>query len=111
MALWISIGSFLVTLVGLISNIHGPRKNRRIERARVYDKVYHDASDLLIYNYRLRREEPYMSDDKFLEKAVNEYESFHWLEQMYGYNLEYPAGVESEEEKKELFPKSKDGAR
>ena len=107
-AIFISLGSLLVSLGGLIFSIHSSRKARRIERARVYDKVYHDASDLLVYNYKKKMEEPYRSEDKFLEKAVNDYENAHWLEQMYGFNIDYPGGVESEEEKRDYRKKVSD---
>lgn len=107
-AILISLGSLLVSLSGLLISFHNSRKARRIECARVYDKVYHDASDLLIYNYKRKTEEPYISDDKLLEKAVNEYENSHWLEQMYGFNVEYPEHIDSEEDKRDYRKKVSD---
>ncbi|WOD11372.1 hypothetical protein RPW65_00365 [Pseudomonas sp. NyZ704] len=99
-AILTSLGSLTISLGGLLFSIHSTRKARRIERARAYDKVYYDASDLLIYSYKTRIKEPYTSEDKFLEKAVNEYENQHWLEQMYGFNFEYPEHIESEDDRR-----------
>lgn len=98
-AILISFGSLVVSLCSLLFSIHNSRKARQSERARVYDKVYKDASDLLLYDYKRKLEEPFVSEDKDLEKAVNEYENSHWLEQMYGFNLVYPNGIESDEDK------------
>lgn len=98
-AILISLGSLLVSLSGLLFSVHNSRKARKAERLRAYDKVYHDASDLLVYNYKKKLEESYVSDDKALEKAVNEYANSHWLERIYGFNLEYPEGMESKEDK------------
>ena len=47
-AIFISLESLLVSLGGLVFTIHDSRKARRAERAIVYDKVCHDASDLLV---------------------------------------------------------------
>lgn len=97
-AIYISIGSLAVSIFGFLFSIRQFKANRRIERAKVYDKVYHDACDLLIYHYKNKLEEPFVSEDKDLEKAVNEFENVHWLEQMYGYNTYIPSNIKDEEE-------------
>lgn len=89
-AIYISLGSLVVSSLSFLFAVSQSRNTRKIERAKVYDKVYHDASDLLLYHYKKKLDEPFVSDDKELEKAVNEFGNAHWLEQMYGFNTHAP---------------------
>lgn len=104
-SLYISIGGFLISCLGFINTVRQARNSRRIEKLRVYDKIYHDVCDLLLFDYKLKFDAPYQADDKVLEKAVNEYAGLHWLEQMYNYtNYEY-ASFQNEEEKRAFHQK------
>lgn len=98
-AIFISFGSLFVSLVGVIYSIYNSQKARRLERIRVYDKVYHDVSELLLYSGKRNLNQSYVCNDKLLEKAVNDYESSHWIEQVYGLNIDYPECVKSIEDK------------
>lgn len=86
-AIYISLGSLAVSSLSLLFAIRQSRLNKKSERLRAYDKVYHDASDLLLFHYRKSIEKPFESEDKDLERAVNEYGNAHWIEQTYGYNI------------------------
>lgn len=98
-AIAISLGSLIVSISGFAFSIYTSRKSRIIERARIYDSVYHDASELLLYVYKGILDEPFTSDDKDFEQAVNEYGNLHWVEQMYGSNCLYPNDAQTFEEK------------
>ncbi|HIE8685810.1 TPA: hypothetical protein ACXPYP_002278 [Klebsiella pneumoniae] len=98
-SLYISIGGFLISCLGFINTIRQARNSRRIEKLRVYDKIYYDVCDLLLFDYKLKFDAPYQADDKVLERAVNEYAGLHWLEQMYSSNEYDYTSFESEEEK------------
>ncbi|PKI11357.1 hypothetical protein CXF78_00055, partial [Shewanella sp. 11B5] len=79
-AIFISLGSLLISALGFVFAIRQSKINRKLEKIRAYDKVYHDASDLLLYDYKKQLGKLFESEDKYLEKAVNEYASAHWLE-------------------------------
>jgi hypothetical protein len=98
-AIYISLGSLVISSLSFLYAIHQAKVNRRIEKARAYDKVYHDASDLLLFHYKNEQEKPYESSDKDLEKAVNEYTNAHWLEQTYGFNMHLPISAKTDIEK------------
>lgn len=84
LSLYISIGSFIIACLGFFNTLRQASITRRNERLRVYDKVYFDVCDLLLYDYNLKKNAPYVSEDKILERAVNEYGELHWLEQYSG---------------------------
>lgn len=104
-AIYISLGSLAVSSLSFLFAIRQSKLNRKIERSRAYDKVYHDASDLLLYHYKKALDKPFSSDDKDLEKAVNEYSNAHWLEQTYGLNIHLPESVETVQEKADFYEK------
>lgn len=51
---------------------------------RTYDKIYFDVCDLLLFDYKLKAQKTYNSEDKDLELAVNQFNQLHWIEQIYG---------------------------
>lgn len=106
-AIYISLGSLAVASLGLLFSIRQSKKNRKIERLRAYDKVYHDASDLLLYHYKKALDKPFTSDDKDLEKAVNEYSNAHWLEQTYGFNIHMPESLDTKQGKLDFLEKAR----
>jgi hypothetical protein len=98
-AIYISLGSMVISALSFLFSLRQSRIAKKNERIKVYDKVYHDASDLLLYHYKNTQQKPYTNDDKDLERAVNEYANAHWLEQMYGFNFYVPDSIRTEEEK------------
>ncbi|MFL7053624.1 hypothetical protein BCS65_21420 [Vibrio cyclitrophicus] len=98
-AIFVSIGSLAISSLSFAYSVRQSRLNRKLEKARAYDKVYHDASDLLLYHYRNQITQPFRSEDKYLENAVNDFGSAHWLEQTYGTNITYPPNVVTNKEK------------
>jgi hypothetical protein len=101
-AIYISLGSFAVSSLSFLFSVRQSKLNKKSERLRAYDKVYHDASDLLLFHFKNSVEKPFSSDDKNLEKAVNEYANAHWVEKTYGVNTYMPDDIETDEEK-QLF--------
>lgn len=83
-SLYISIGGFIISCLGFLNTIRQSRYNRKIERLRVYDKIYFDVCDLLLFDYKLKSQKTYHSEDKDLEQAVNQFNQLHWTEQVYG---------------------------
>lgn len=104
-AIYISLGSLAVSTFSVLFSLRQSRIAKKNEQARVYDKVYHDASDLLLYHYRNEQDAKFESEDKDLERAVNEFSSAHWLEQTYGFNFYTPAHIKTEEEKRQFCNK------
>lgn len=104
-AIYISLGSLVVSALSFLFLIRQSKIAKKNERARVYDKVYHDASDLLLYHYKNEQESTFESEDKDLERAVNEFSSAHWIEQTYGFNFYIPEHTKSEEDKREFCNK------
>ncbi|MFY9142322.1 hypothetical protein [Sulfuricurvum sp.] len=104
-AIYISLGSLAISALSFFFSLRQSRIAKKNERIRVYDKVYHDASDLLLYHYQSTQAKPYVNEDKDLEIAVNEYASAHWLEQMYGINFSLPNSLTTEEEKQNFSKK------
>jgi len=84
LAIYISSGSLIISFLGFANSIRQSINSRKNERLRIYDKVYHEVCDLLLHDYKKKQSEPYVSDDKALENAVNSFEYLHWLEQLYG---------------------------
>ncbi|WP_417701387.1 hypothetical protein [Pseudomonas sp.] len=107
-AIYISLGSLAVSSLSLLFAIRQSRLNKKSERLRAYDKVYHDASDLLLFHYRKSIEKPFESEDKDLERAVNEYGNAHWIEQTYGYNIYIPESLSTEEDRCNFREKVRD---
>lgn len=107
-AIYISLGSLAVSSFSFLFAVRQTKLNKKNERLRAYDKVYHDASDLLLFDYKNSIEKPFVSDDKDLEKAVNEYANSHWLEQTYVFNIYFPDSLESDEEKRTFNQKARD---
>lgn len=83
-SLYISIGSFIISCLGLLNTIRQSKYNRKIERLRTYDKIYFDVCDLLLFDYKIKSQKTYISEDKDLEQAVNQFSQLHWMEQIYG---------------------------
>lgn len=83
-SLYISIGGFIISCLGFLNTIRQSRYNRKIERLRTYDKIYFDVCDLLLFDYKLKSQKTYTSEDKDLERAVNQFNQLHWIEQIYG---------------------------
>lgn len=83
-SLYISIGGFIISCLGFLNTIRQSRYNRKIERLRTYDKIYFDVCDLLLFDYKLKSQKAYSSEDKDLERAVNQFNQLHWIEQIYG---------------------------
>jgi hypothetical protein len=104
-AIFISLGSLLISALGFVFAIRQSKINRKLEKIRAYDKVYHDASDLLLYDYKKQLGKLFESEDKYLEKAVNEYASAHWLEQTYGMDFDYPPEAITDREKADFNTK------
>lgn len=107
-AIYISIGSLAVSSLSFLFAVRQSKINKKNERLRAYDKVYHDASDLLLFHYKNAIEKPFKSKDKDLERAVNEYANAHWLEQTYGFNIYTPDSLETDDEKREFNQKVRD---
>ncbi|GIU35945.1 hypothetical protein L2719_12015 [Shewanella schlegeliana] len=101
-AIIVSIGSLAVSAVSFVYAVRQARLNRKLEKVRAYDKVYHDACDLLLYHYRNQLEQTFKSEDKYLENAVNDFTNAHWLEKTYGMNITYPPTVNTDREKAEF---------
>ncbi|HCG9257515.1 TPA: hypothetical protein NJ920_004527 [Vibrio parahaemolyticus] len=101
-AIVVSIGSLVVSALSFVYAVRQAKLNRKLEKIRAYDKVYHDASDLLLFHYRNQLELPYKSEDKYLENAVNDFSNAHWLEQTYGMNITYPPTAITDSEKAEF---------
>ena len=104
-AIYISLGSLVVSSLSFLFAVKQSRQNKKTEKLRAYDKVYHDASDLLLFNYKNSIEKPFISDDKDLERAVNDFANAHWLEQTYGFNFYIPDILQNEEEKRAFCQK------
>ena len=83
-SLYISIGGFIISCLGFLNTIRQSKYNRKIERLRTYDKIYFDVCDLLLFDYKIKSQKTYTSEDKDLEQAVNQFSQLHWLEQIYG---------------------------
>ncbi|MDN2597394.1 hypothetical protein OB908_01850 [Klebsiella pneumoniae] len=83
-SLYISIGGFIISCLGFLNTVRQSRYNRKIERLRIYDKIYFDVCDLLIFDYKIKSQKTYISEDKDLEQAVNQFSQLHWIEQIYG---------------------------
>ncbi|WP_066016196.1 hypothetical protein [Endozoicomonas atrinae] len=107
-AIYISLGSLAVSSLSFLFTVRQSKINKKNERLRAYDKVYHDASDLLLFHYKSSIEKPFSSEDKDLERAVNEYANAHWLEQTYGFNIYIPESLETDDEKREFKQKVRD---
>ncbi len=107
-AIYISLGSLAVSTLSFLFAVRQSRLNKKNVRLRAYDKVYHDASDLLLFHYKASLEKPFVSEDKDLEKAVNEFSNAHGLEQIYGFNIHVPASIKDEEEKRAFNQKVRD---
>ncbi|PMM42523.1 hypothetical protein [Vibrio breoganii] len=104
-AIYISTGSLAVSALSFVFAVRLSKLNRKLEKIRAYDKVYHDASDLLLYNYKNKLDKPFESDDIHLQTAVNELSNSHWLEQTYGGNITYPPNVKTDREKADFGSK------
>ena len=104
-AIYISLGSLLVSISSFLFSLRQSRTARKNEQLRVYDKVYHDSTDLLLSYYKKEQGVKFESQDKDLEKAVNEFSNGHWLEQMYGFNFYIPTNIKTEEEKRQFCTK------
>lgn len=107
-AIYISLGSLAVSALSFLFSVRQSKINKKNERLRAYDKVYHDASDLLLFHYKHSIEKPFSSEDKNLERAVNEYANAHWLEQTYGFNIYTPDSLKSDDERLEFSQKVRD---
>lgn len=107
-AIYISLGSLAVSSLSFLFAVRQSNINKKNERLRAYDKVYHDASDLLLFHYKNAIEKPFSSEDKDLERAVNEYANAHWLEQTYGFNIYTPDSLETDDERREFTQKVRD---
>ncbi|TLV15160.1 hypothetical protein FE839_14940 [Klebsiella indica] len=83
-AIYISMGSLIISLLGLANTIIQGKINRRNERLKVYDKIFHEVCEILLYDYNRNSQKKYTSHDKLMEQAVNQYANLHWVEQMYG---------------------------
>lgn len=83
-SLYISIGGFIISCLGFLNTIRQSKYNRKIERLRTYDKIYFDVCDLLLFDYKIKSQKAYVSEDKDLEQAVNQFGQLHWMEQIYG---------------------------
>ncbi|CAK2116701.1 conserved hypothetical protein [Vibrio crassostreae] len=105
LAIYISSGSLFVSAISFLYAVRQSKINRKLEIIRAYDKVYHDASDMLLYHYKKQMDKPFVSDDKCLEKAVNNFSNAHWLEQTYGMDVNYPPGVVTDREKADFNSK------
>lgn len=98
-AIYISFGSLAVSSLSFLFSARQVAYSRKSERKRSYDKVYHEACGLLTYHFDKEMEAPFVHEDKDLEKAINEFASAHWLEQLYGLNSWYPEYATSNKEK------------
>ncbi|CCK76000.1 conserved hypothetical protein [Oleispira antarctica RB-8] len=107
-AIYISLGSLAVSSLSFFFAVRQSKINKKNEQLRAYDKVYHDASDLLLFHYKNATEKPFSSIDKDLERAVNEYANAHWLEQTYGFNIHTPDSLKTDDEKREFNQKVRD---
>jgi hypothetical protein len=107
-AIYISLGSLAVSSLSFLFAIRQSKINKKNERLRAYDKVYHDASDLLLFHYKNAIEKSFTSEDKDLERAVNEYAHAHRLEQIFGLNIYNPDSLETDDEKREFNQKVRD---
>jgi hypothetical protein len=107
-AIYISVGSLAVSSLSFLFAVRQSKINKKNERLRAYDKVYHDASDLLLFHYKNTIETSFSSQDKDLERAVNDYANAHWLEQTYGLNIHFPESLETEQERQEFSQKVRD---
>ncbi|HGK4599585.1 TPA: hypothetical protein ACJ2UI_000147 [Yersinia enterocolitica] len=107
-AIYMSIGSLVVASMSFFFTLRQSRVQRKNERIRVYDKIYHEASELLLYHYKNISTKPYTNDDKDIQRSVNEYANSHWIEQMYGHGFYIPENLTTEKERQEYINKVRD---
>jgi len=82
--IYIAIGSLFISCLSFLNSIRQSSYTKRVEKLKTYDKIYFDVCDMLLYEYKKIKDRPYYSDDKDLERAVNEFGKLHWIEQLYG---------------------------
>lgn len=107
-AIYISLGSLVVSSLSFLFAVRQSKINKKNETLRAYDKVYHDASDLLLFHYKNAIDQPFSSEDKDLERAVNEYANAHWLEKTYGLNIYSPDSLATDDERRKFNQKVRD---
>jgi hypothetical protein len=77
-------------------------KGRKIEKIRIYDKIYSTSEWLLMYEYNKLKDQEYESEDKVLEKAVREHAKSHDMAQFLGYGFDIPPHIQNEKEKQDF---------
>lgn len=96
--------AFFVSVVSICWNVILYAKGRKSEKIRIYDKVYGAGEWLLMYEYNNLKNQEYMSDDIYLERAVREHAKSHDMAQFFGIGFTIPEHIKSQEEKS-LFSK------
>ncbi len=74
-------------------------KGRKVEKIRIYDKIYGASCWLLMFEYNNLKDQEYVSDDKDLEKAVREHAKAHDMAQFFGHGFTIPPHIKNEQEK------------
>lgn len=91
--------AFFLSMIAIIWNVFLYLKGRKIERIKIYDKVYSTSEWLLMYEYNKLRNQEYNSEDKFLEQAVREHTKSHDMAQFFGMGFKVPEHLINEEDK------------
>jgi hypothetical protein len=82
--------AFFVSVVSILWNVVLYRKGRKLEKIRIYDKVYGVSESLLMYEYNNLQKKEYESHDKELENAVRDYNRSHDLAHFFGIGFKVP---------------------
>ncbi len=90
--------AFFVSVISILWNVVLYLKGKKLEKIRIYDKIYGSGEWLLMYEYTKLSNEEYVSDDKDLELAVREHAKSHHTAQFFGYSFTVPEHIESQEE-------------
>jgi hypothetical protein len=91
--------AFVVSVISVCWNVALFMKSRKSEKVKIYDKVYGNVEWLLMYEYNNLKNREYVSDDKYLEKAVREYAKSHDMAQFLGVGFTIPEHISSQEER------------
>ena len=91
--------AFLVSVLSIVWNVVQYKKNQKLDKIRIYDKVYAISEWLLMYEYNQIENIEYTSDDKILESAVREYAKSYKSPYTILPSIDFPDNLKSEKEK------------
>lgn len=94
--------AFFLSLASILWSMVVYAKGRKVEKIRVYDKIYSTSEWLLMYEYNKLNNQEYESKDKALEKAVKEHAKSHDMAQFFGQGFDMPAHIKNEKDKEDF---------